>query len=115
VLRDLIQKRDKLAARAEQISDARKAIGYATFVDGDKAARKKLDALNVESGTIAGELEALSAAIAEGRRSLRLRVGSITPKPTPPVLPTRAGHGCFFRSPMSTIGKWSSCRKPVPS
>jgi hypothetical protein len=69
-LRDLTQKRDKQAARVEKIGEERKRIGYIVFADGDRPARKKLDELNMEAATAAGELEALEAAISEAKRRL---------------------------------------------
>src|SRR5215469_9158232 len=69
-LRDLEQKRQKFAARAEQISEARKALGYSAFAEGDKAAKQKLAALNAEANTLTGELEAITAAITEAAARL---------------------------------------------
>jgi hypothetical protein len=71
-LRAIVSKRDRAVARSEQLSDARKQIGFAVFADGDSKARKQLDALNAEGATLAGELEALEAAISEAQRRLEL-------------------------------------------
>jgi hypothetical protein len=71
-LRDVIQKRDKVAARAEQLSEARKKIGFAVFADNDAKARRQLDALNVEGATLAGELEALESATSEAQRRVEV-------------------------------------------
>jgi hypothetical protein len=64
-LSSLQAKRAAAAARAEAISRERESIGYAVFVDDDAAARKQLEKLNAEGATIAGNLEALDAAIAK--------------------------------------------------
>jgi hypothetical protein len=70
--RDLEQKRQKLAARADTIAEERKAIGFRVFADGDAKARKQLDALNAEGVTLAGELQAIEAAIVEAQRRVQL-------------------------------------------
>jgi hypothetical protein len=70
ILRDLVQKRDKASAQVELIGQERKRIGFNVFVDNDKSARKKLDELNLSSATIAGDLEAMEAAICEAKSRL---------------------------------------------
>jgi hypothetical protein len=70
ILRDLVQRRDKLNAKAEEISAHRKRLGYEVFADGDSKARKQLDALNNEGAALAGELESISAAVEEATRRL---------------------------------------------
>jgi hypothetical protein len=69
-LRDLEQRRLKLAARVDKIGEERKAIGYQVFADGDTKDRKRLDELNLESAKLSGELEAISAAVEEATRRL---------------------------------------------
>jgi DNA repair exonuclease SbcCD ATPase subunit len=71
-LRDLEQRQQKMAATTAKLAEARKQIGFAVFADGDAKARKKLDALNVEGGQLAGELEAIEAAIVEAQRRVQL-------------------------------------------
>jgi hypothetical protein len=69
-LRDIVAKRDKAAARAEQLAEQRKKLGFAVFGDGDGKARKQLDALNLEGATLAGEIQALEAAVVEANSRL---------------------------------------------
>jgi predicted RNase H-like nuclease (RuvC/YqgF family) len=64
----LCARQDKLTHRASEISEERKALGYEAYANEDTKARSKLDALNHESATLAGELEALNAAIDEAQR-----------------------------------------------
>jgi hypothetical protein len=66
----LTDKRDRAALRVQQIAEERKAIGFAVHVHGDSKARTKLDKLNVEGATIAGELESVNAALAEAQSRL---------------------------------------------
>jgi hypothetical protein len=68
----LQQRQQKLYARADKIAEERKAIGFRVFAEGDSKARKQLDALNAEGATLAGELEAIEAAIAEAHRRVEL-------------------------------------------
>ena len=46
------------------------SIGYAVFAEQDQKSRKKLDALNSESITLAGDTEALQAALTEANKRL---------------------------------------------
>jgi hypothetical protein len=71
-LRDLEQKRAKLSARADKIADERKALGFRVFAEGDAKARKTLDSLNAEGASLAGELQAIEAAILEAERRVQL-------------------------------------------
>lgn len=64
IVADLAAKRDILTARGADLSSERQAIAYAAHT-GDKAARKRLDAVNAESAGLAAEAESLDAAIAE--------------------------------------------------
>jgi hypothetical protein len=70
VVRDLIQRRDKLNAKSEEISAQRKRLGYEVFAAGDKAARKEFDRINSEAGLLAGEVEGLNGAIVEATARL---------------------------------------------
>ena len=66
----LTDKLDRATARLTQIAEERKAIGFAVHADGDPAARKRLDQLNVDDAAMAGELQSLDAAIVEARTRL---------------------------------------------
>jgi hypothetical protein len=70
ILVDLKVKRQQAAARKSEIAQERKSLAYAARADGDVKAGKRLDALNLEGATIAGEVESLDAAIAEATRRL---------------------------------------------
>jgi hypothetical protein len=70
VLRDLVQRRDKLSANAEEISAQRKRLGYEVFAAGDKAARKEFDRINAEASLLSGEIEGLEGAIVEAKSRL---------------------------------------------
>jgi hypothetical protein len=76
-LRDLEQKRVKLSARADQISEARKAVGYAAYAEHDKTAKQKLAVLNAEANTLSGELEAITAALTEATARLNAAKASV--------------------------------------
>jgi hypothetical protein len=65
IIRDLTEKRARVAARTQEIAEERKPLAIAVHVDGDQKARKRLDTLNAEAATISSELEGLDAAIAE--------------------------------------------------
>jgi hypothetical protein len=58
VVDDLKQKLVKAEARREQIDGERGRIGFAVHVDGDKAARKSLDTLNLEAAALEGMFKA---------------------------------------------------------
>lgn len=69
-LASLADKRDRAAARIEQIADERQAIGFAVHADGDPKARKRLDQLNLDAATIASELASIEAALVEAQARL---------------------------------------------
>ena len=64
--------REILNRAQDRHSDAaeRESIGYAVFAEQDQKSRKKLDALNSESITLAGDTEALQAALTEANKRL---------------------------------------------
>ena len=64
-LATLADKRERAALRVSEIAEERKAIGFAVHVEEDKAARAKLNKLNADDATMAGELQSLDAAIRE--------------------------------------------------
>jgi len=64
-LAGLQAKRAAAEARAAQIAEERKALGFKVHVDGDARARAKLDKLNAEAAALAGEIESLDGAIAQ--------------------------------------------------
>ncbi len=64
------QKRATAAARAEEIADARKRLGFRVHADGDKDARAQLEKLNSEDAALAGELQSLDGALAEAESRL---------------------------------------------
>ena len=70
-LATLQAKRATAMARVTEIVEARKALGFKVHVDGDAKARAKLDKLNAESATLAGEIESLDGAIAEATTRVR--------------------------------------------
>jgi predicted RNase H-like nuclease (RuvC/YqgF family) len=70
IIRDLTEKRARVAARTQEIAGERNPLAIAVYVDGDQKARKRLDALNAEAATISSELEGLDAAIAEANARL---------------------------------------------
>jgi hypothetical protein len=70
-LATLEAKRAAAEARAVEIAEARKALGFRVHADGDAKARAKLDKLNAESATLAGEIESLDGAIAEATTRVR--------------------------------------------
>lgn len=70
IVRELTEKRGQVAARVDEISEERKSLAFAAHADGDPIAGQRLHALNAEGATIAGELEAIDAAIAEGQARL---------------------------------------------
>jgi chromosome segregation ATPase len=61
---ELQAKRTAAVDRVTAIAEERKSVALAAHT-GDTAARKRLDALNLESTTIGAEIEGLDAAIAE--------------------------------------------------
>ncbi len=69
-LASLNDKRDRATARVDAIADERKQISFAVHADNDKAARKRLDALNADSATIASELASIDAALVEATARL---------------------------------------------
>ena len=66
----LQDKRDRAAARVQQIAAERKQIGFAAHADGDVKAKKRLAELNADDANMAGELQSLDAAIAEASTRL---------------------------------------------
>ena len=60
----------RTSARLQKIAEEQKAIGYATFVDGDAKARKRLDALHAEAITLVGEITAIESAQVEAKARL---------------------------------------------
>lgn len=64
VVAELCDKRASTAERIDALSAERQLIAYAAHT-GDMKARKRLDALNAESATFAGEIEGIDAAIVE--------------------------------------------------
>jgi hypothetical protein len=63
-------KRAAAEARAAEIAEARKVLGFKVHAAGDSKARAKLDKLNVESATHASELASLDAAIETAQRGI---------------------------------------------
>ncbi len=66
----LTDKKDRAAARIQQIAEERKSVGFAVHADGDAKARKRLDQLNADDATMVGELQSLDAAITEATARL---------------------------------------------
>jgi hypothetical protein len=56
--------------RAHEISADRQRLSFSAFVDGDQAARGRLDKLNLELATLADDAENIKAALAEADRRL---------------------------------------------
>ena len=69
-LADLAAKRESVVARAAVIADRRKVLGFLSLVDHDKEATAELEKLNTEASAVAGALEGLDGAIAEGQKRL---------------------------------------------
>jgi hypothetical protein len=69
-LADLTAKRESVVARAAVIADQRKVLGFISLVGHDKDATAKLEKLNTEASAVAGALEGLDGAIAEGQKRL---------------------------------------------
>ena len=67
---DLTAKRESIVARAAAIADQRKVLGFISLVGNDKEATAKLEKLNTEASAVAGALDGLDNAIAEGQRRL---------------------------------------------
>lgn len=70
VIADLEVKRTALVERAASHDDTRRQLATAVHVGGDKAARKKLDDLNVEAATYRSELRSIDDALAQARGDL---------------------------------------------
>jgi hypothetical protein len=81
-LAKLTSKKADVIARANEIDKERRAIGFVVHSEGDKEARKQLDALNRETITIDGELVSLEAAISEGQRRLEVAQADLAMKET---------------------------------
>lgn len=70
VVQELTEKRERIAHRVREISEERRTLAFAAHASADQDARSRLDALNSEGATIAGEFEGIDAAIAEANRRL---------------------------------------------
>jgi hypothetical protein len=66
---DLQDQRQKLLDKIKTLGEQREQVSYAAHT-GDKAAKAKLDRINVESSTIGHEVVGVEAAIAEADRRL---------------------------------------------
>jgi hypothetical protein len=71
-LADLNSKREEIVAQAAAISDRRKVLGYVVLVEHNKTAAAEFEKLNTEHSAIAGALDGLDDAIAEGEKRLAL-------------------------------------------
>jgi chromosome segregation ATPase len=69
-IRELEAKHAAAVARAQEIAEQRKTIGFRVHADGDAKAREQLEALNADAAALAGETESLTGAIAEATRRL---------------------------------------------
>ena len=85
----------RTSARLQKIAEEQKAIGYATFVDGDAKARKRLDALHAEAITLVGEITAIESAQVEAKARLESaqferswKTSAIVPSSYASTLPT---------------------------
>jgi hypothetical protein len=70
IIRELNEKRDRALIRGDEITDERRALAFAAHAENDSAARKRLSTLNLESVTIAAEIETIDAALAEANSRL---------------------------------------------
>jgi hypothetical protein len=66
----LQDKKDRVAQRSTAISAERQSLGFDVHANDDKAARAKLDKLNAEAATLAGELESIRGALVEADKRL---------------------------------------------
>jgi hypothetical protein len=66
----LHDKRNAASKRVNELAGERQRLGYAVYVNGDQAARGRLDKLSVELATLAVEVENIKAAITEADRRL---------------------------------------------
>jgi hypothetical protein len=71
-LADLATKREAIVARATEVADRRKVLGFIALVGNDKTATAELEKLNTEHSAVNGALEGLDGAISEGQRRLVL-------------------------------------------
>jgi hypothetical protein len=69
IVRELEEKQEALIARTKVLAKQRQECSYAAHT-GDKAARTKLDKINVEASTHAGEIESVDAALREAAARL---------------------------------------------
>jgi hypothetical protein len=69
-LAKLTAKRASVVARSEEIAGRRKVLGFISLVGNDKEATAELEKLNTEASAVAGALDGLDGAIAEGQRRL---------------------------------------------
>jgi hypothetical protein len=66
----LHDKRTAASKRINELAGERQHLAFAAYVDGDQAARGRLDKLNAEMATLADEAENIKAALAEADRRL---------------------------------------------
>jgi hypothetical protein len=69
-LADLTAKREAIVKRSEEIAARRKVLGFISLVGNDKEATAELEKLNTEASAVAGALDGMDGAIAEGQRRL---------------------------------------------
>jgi hypothetical protein len=66
----LADKRDRAVKRSAEIATARAQLGCSVHADNDKVARGKLDKLNAEEASLAGETKGIGDALAEASKRL---------------------------------------------
>ena len=71
-LENLDAKKTAIEARAVEIAEQQKRLGFVAMIGRDKSATASLAQLNTEASAIDGALEGLSAAIAGGQQRLAL-------------------------------------------
>ena len=71
-LENLDAKKTAIEARAVEIAEQQKRLGFVAMIGRDKSATASLAQLNTEASAIDGALEGLSAAIAGGQQQLAL-------------------------------------------
>jgi predicted nucleic acid-binding Zn-ribbon protein len=69
-IHELGEKRARALTLIREIAEERKFLVFAAHANGDAKARKRLEALNLESAAVALELEALDAALSEANSRL---------------------------------------------